>query len=139
MTSTIELQKLGVVPQTVFLRTPESDGRPSRHRLNSEFTIRSPGTPRTHRTLSIDYGPTSAGAPFEDLRRRLALTGGKDRVNRLEFVWQFLRVLMQMGKKHNTRWGGSYIAIQVRLVVTNDSDKPLASRSAHTVPLYQRT
>lgn len=74
VTTTIELQKLGVVPQTVFLRTPDSDGRPSRisaHRLNSD--LRSPGTPRTHRTLSIDHGPISAGAPFEDLRRRLAL------------------------------------------------------------------
>lgn len=76
VTSTIELQKLGVVPQTVFLRTPESDPRPPRHRLNSEFTVRSPGTPRTHRTLSIDHGPSSAGAPFEDLRRRLALING---------------------------------------------------------------
>ncbi|RPD52474.1 ARM repeat-containing protein [Lentinus tigrinus ALCF2SS1-7] len=74
VTTTIELQKLGVVPQTVFLRTPELEGRPSRisaHRLNSE--LRSPGTPRTHRTLSIDHGPTATGAPFEDLRRRLAL------------------------------------------------------------------
>ncbi|TBU59830.1 hypothetical protein BD310DRAFT_1038276 [Dichomitus squalens] len=76
VTSTIELQKLGVVPQTVFLRNSESDGRPSRHRLNSEFTLRSPGTPRTHRTLSIDHGPSSIGAPFEDLRRRLALING---------------------------------------------------------------
>ncbi|KAL7284649.1 hypothetical protein ACG7TL_001946 [Trametes sanguinea] len=58
-TGTIELQKLGVVPQTVFLRAPES-----------------PGTPRTTRTLSIDQGPTSAGAPFEDLRRRLAIING---------------------------------------------------------------
>ncbi|TFK80173.1 hypothetical protein K466DRAFT_667799 [Polyporus arcularius HHB13444] len=76
VTTTIELQKLGVVPQTVFLRTPDSDGRPSRmtaHRMSSEMTVRSPGTPRTHRTLSIDHGPTSTGAPFEDLRRRLAL------------------------------------------------------------------
>ena len=80
VTTTIELQKLGVVPQTVFLRTPESDGRPGRvssHRLNSEFMLRSPGTPRTQRTLSIDYGPSSStGAPFEDLRRRLALING---------------------------------------------------------------
>ncbi|KAI0753275.1 hypothetical protein C8Q80DRAFT_1096117 [Daedaleopsis nitida] len=78
VTTTIELQKLGVVPQTVFLRTLESDGRSPRlgsHRLNAELTIRSPGTPRTHRTLSIDHGPTS-GAPFEDLRRRLALING---------------------------------------------------------------
>ena len=64
------------MPHTVFLRTPESDARPPRHRLNSEFTVRSPGTPRTQRTLSIDHGPSSAGAPFEDLRRRLALING---------------------------------------------------------------
>ncbi|KAI0634092.1 hypothetical protein C8Q77DRAFT_1109727 [Trametes polyzona] len=78
-TSTIELQKLGVVPQTVFLRAPESEGRSSRlsaHRSSSEFYVRSPGTPRTTRTLSIDQGPTSAGAPFEDLRRRLAIING---------------------------------------------------------------
>ncbi|KAI0768204.1 hypothetical protein BD413DRAFT_672415 [Trametes elegans] len=78
-TSTIELQKLGVVPQTVFLRAPESEGRTSRmssHRSTSEFFLRSPGTPRTTRTLSIDQGPTSSGAPFEDLRRRLAIING---------------------------------------------------------------
>ena len=78
VTTTIELQKLGVVPQTVFLRTPEHDGRSPRissHRLGPDFTLRSPGTPRTHRTLSIDHGPAS-GAPFEDLRRRLALING---------------------------------------------------------------
>ncbi|KAI0357817.1 hypothetical protein OH77DRAFT_1303761 [Trametes cingulata] len=77
-TSTIELQKLGVVPQTVFLRAPESEGRSSRlssNRPPSDFYVRSPGTPRTTRTLSIDHGPTS-GAPFEDLRRRLAIING---------------------------------------------------------------
>ncbi|KAI0327534.1 hypothetical protein GY45DRAFT_1373135 [Cubamyces sp. BRFM 1775] len=78
-TGTIELQKLGVVPQTVFLRAPESEGRSSRLsslRTTSDFMIKSPGTPRTTRTLSIDQGPTSAGAPFEDLRRRLAIING---------------------------------------------------------------
>ncbi|KAI0364206.1 hypothetical protein BV20DRAFT_1108288 [Pilatotrama ljubarskyi] len=78
-TSTIELQKLGVVPQTVFLRAPESEGRSSRmssNRPSSDYYIRSPGTPRTTRTLSIDHGPTSVGAPFEDLRRRLAIING---------------------------------------------------------------
>jgi len=34
-----------------------------------------PGTPRSHRALSIDIGPSS-GAPFEDLRRRLATING---------------------------------------------------------------
>lgn len=78
-TSTIELVKLGVVPQTVFLRAPESEGRSSRlssQRPASDFFVRSPGTPRTTRTLSIDHGPGSAGAPFEDLRRRLAIING---------------------------------------------------------------
>ncbi|CDO75088.1 hypothetical protein BN946_scf185010.g13 [Trametes cinnabarina] len=78
-TGTIELQKLGVVPQTVFLRAPDADGRTSRissHRTTSELMLRSPGTPRTNRTLSIDQGPTSGGAPFEDLRRRLAIING---------------------------------------------------------------
>ncbi|KAI0672432.1 hypothetical protein C8Q78DRAFT_971156 [Trametes maxima] len=78
-TTTIELQKLAVVPQTVFLRAPESEGRSSRlssHRTTSDFYVKSPGTPRTTRTLSIDQGPTSAGAPFEDLRRRLATING---------------------------------------------------------------
>ena len=34
-----------------------------------------PGTPRSHRTPSVDIGPSS-GAPFEDLRRRLATING---------------------------------------------------------------
>ena len=34
-----------------------------------------PGTPRSHRALSVDIGPSS-GAPFEDLRRRLATING---------------------------------------------------------------
>ncbi|OBZ66825.1 putative serine/threonine-protein kinase VPS15 [Grifola frondosa] len=78
-TGGIELQKLGAVPQTVFLKAPEADprsravsGRPS----NSELSVRSPGigTPRTSRTFSIDHGV--GGAPFEDLRRRLAIING---------------------------------------------------------------
>jgi len=34
-----------------------------------------PGTPRSHRALSVDIGP-GGGAPFEDLRRRLATING---------------------------------------------------------------
>jgi len=34
-----------------------------------------PGTPRSHRAPSVDIGPSS-GAPFEDLRRRLATING---------------------------------------------------------------
>ncbi|KAH9942062.1 hypothetical protein B0H21DRAFT_529305 [Amylocystis lapponica] len=73
-TSGIELQKLGVVPQTVFLKTPLPI---SARRSNSELSVRSPvhGTPRSGRTFSIDQG-TAAGAPFEDLRRRLAIING---------------------------------------------------------------
>ncbi|KAI0342433.1 ARM repeat-containing protein [Trametopsis cervina] len=77
---TIELQKLGVVPQTVFLKTnADNISRPSRlssgRRIPSEL-LRTPqlGTPRSQRTMSIDH--TSAGAPFEDLRRRLAIING---------------------------------------------------------------
>lgn len=78
----IELQKLGIVPQTVFLRH-RSDG--PRSRLSSRrmsalgYPGKSPipGTPRSHRTRtpSVDIGPSS-GAPFEDLRRRLATING---------------------------------------------------------------
>ncbi|KAL4253381.1 Serine/threonine-protein kinase Vps15-like protein [Abortiporus biennis] len=76
-TGPIELQKLGVTPQTIFLKTPGPDGaiRPTRlvvpQRTPSELSVRSPGTPRSTRTMSIDHA-TAAGAPFEDLRRRLA-------------------------------------------------------------------
>lgn len=77
-TGPIELQKLGVVPQTVFLRASGSDtgSRMSRlsHRSPQDLA-RSPGTPRSGRTLSMDYG-TAGGAPFEDLRRRLAIING---------------------------------------------------------------
>ena len=76
----IELQKLGIVPQTVFLRH-RSDG--PRSRLSSRRMSAlgypgkspTPGTPRSHRTPSVDIGP-SGGAPFEDLRRRLATING---------------------------------------------------------------
>ena len=34
-----------------------------------------PGTPRSHRALSVDIG-SGGGAPFEDLRRRLATING---------------------------------------------------------------
>lgn len=74
----VELQKLGVVPQTVFLKSRASDisSRSSRvvsaRRSTFEPSLRTPtiGTPRMSRASSIDHGP--GGAPFEDLRRRLA-------------------------------------------------------------------
>ncbi|KZT63489.1 WD40 repeat-like protein [Daedalea quercina L-15889] len=70
----IELQKLGVVPQTVFLRGPRSV---SKHGSYSDLHVRSPvpGTPRSGRTFSMDH-TAAAVAPFEDLRRRLAIING---------------------------------------------------------------
>ncbi|CAK5279344.1 unnamed protein product [Mycena citricolor] len=63
----IELPKLGVVPQTVFLKTKTADPGPLR-------SIRQVQSRRT----SVMGTPTSpgSGAPFEDLRRRLATING---------------------------------------------------------------
>lgn len=78
----VELQKLGVVPQTVFLKmggtTMRSNSRmshvpPSRRTM---MIMRTPLlSPRlgTSRKMSVgEHTYTSTGAPFEDLRRRLA-------------------------------------------------------------------
>ncbi|KAG5644667.1 hypothetical protein DXG03_007966 [Asterophora parasitica] len=69
----VELQKLGVVPQTVFLRTRTGSSRYNsssrRYDLTGRIPIMSP-----HRLLSVDH--SSGGAPFEDLRRRLATING---------------------------------------------------------------
>ena len=75
------MQKLGIVPQTVFLRHRGSDGSRSQHSsrrtsgLGYSGKSPVPGTPRSHRALSVDIGPSN-GAPFEDLRRRLATING---------------------------------------------------------------
>ncbi|KAF8958945.1 hypothetical protein BDZ97DRAFT_1839964 [Flammula alnicola] len=76
----IELQKLGVVPQTVFLKARHTDAgiRPSRipstssRRSNTTSTSRTPllSPSRLNRMPNSDYN--GSGAPFEDLRRRLA-------------------------------------------------------------------
>ncbi|KAJ7216643.1 hypothetical protein GGX14DRAFT_442277 [Mycena pura] len=75
----IELPKLGVVPQTVFLKTRTTDFGPSRSsrsyshaRRSSAFAtpLVSPG--HASRVSSADH----TGAPFEDLRRRLATING---------------------------------------------------------------
>lgn len=74
----VELQKLGVVPQTVFLKSRNSDGggRYSRipsvssRRTNSVLSRTPIVSPSRLNTLSSEHGST--GAPFEDLRRRLA-------------------------------------------------------------------
>lgn len=74
----VELQKLGVVPQTVFLkeRQPEVISTASRvlssRRTSFDSHSRGPillGSPRASRAVSMDHTST---APFEDLRRRLA-------------------------------------------------------------------
>ncbi|KII91699.1 hypothetical protein PLICRDRAFT_51832 [Plicaturopsis crispa FD-325 SS-3] len=82
-TGDVELQKLGVVPQTVFLKTRPSDlASPRSSRIGSsrratyDLSGRSPvsGTPRISRVPSVDH--SNSGAPFEDLRRRLATING---------------------------------------------------------------
>ena len=82
-TAHVELQKLKVVPQTVFLktRTAELTSRTPRvlptPRYHAPFEHpRSPrtDTSRLSRPCSIEY--SSSGAPFEDLRRRLTAING---------------------------------------------------------------
>ncbi|KAH0578433.1 hypothetical protein H2248_003581 [Termitomyces sp. 'cryptogamus'] len=80
----IELQKLGVVPQTVFMKNrTSSEIMPRSSRITSSSrrsTIDSPGrVPQlsptySNRVLSADY--STSGAPFEDLRRRLQTING---------------------------------------------------------------
>ncbi|KAF9233916.1 hypothetical protein BU15DRAFT_90187 [Melanogaster broomeanus] len=78
-TGDVELQKLSVVPQTVFLksRAPTSDhlrsSRQPSSRLSSDVLGRL-STPRMSRTTSTDHGPNTAA--FEELRRRLATING---------------------------------------------------------------
>jgi len=78
VTGDIELQKLGVVPQTVFLKARNSDiaARSSRMSISSRKSTatslsRTPLlSPRPAKTSNA--GDSVTGAPFEDLRRRLA-------------------------------------------------------------------
>ena len=89
----IELQKLGVVPQTVFLRTrstvSEYASRASKvsagitasagSRISTYSPSRTPLTsPQKPVRLSTDVTSTASnfGTPFEDLRRRLATMNG---------------------------------------------------------------
>ncbi|KAF8639172.1 hypothetical protein AX17_001659 [Amanita inopinata Kibby_2008] len=82
----IELQKLGVVPRTVFLKTQSLSDHTSRSsRLQSYSSRRTSRTDslrmpmsapvRIPRVPSAEYS-TGSGAPFEDLRRRLATING---------------------------------------------------------------
>jgi phosphoinositide-3-kinase, regulatory subunit 4 len=81
-TAHVELQKLKVVPQTVFLRTRTTDLTSRIPRLfptSRNHTFDNPRSPRTDpsrvsRPSSIDHA--YSGAPFEDLRRRLTAING---------------------------------------------------------------
>ncbi|KAI0037081.1 ARM repeat-containing protein [Vararia minispora EC-137] len=83
-TMDVELQKLKVVPQTVFLKTRSPEtlsrsgiGRTSSTSRRSYMDNGRPlvlEIPRVSRPPSVDHGST--GAPFEDLRRRLSAFNG---------------------------------------------------------------
>jgi phosphoinositide-3-kinase regulatory subunit 4 len=82
-TTHVELQKLKVVPQTVFLRTRTADLTSRTPRVlptpRHHTPFEHPRSPRTDtsrlsRPSSVEYGPS--GAPFEDLRRRLTAING---------------------------------------------------------------
>ncbi|TFK53148.1 ARM repeat-containing protein [Heliocybe sulcata] len=74
-TGDVELQRLGVVPRTVFLKTRVADAMPHSPRRSLMDSPRAlvPGSPRFSR-LPSEHGST--GTPFEDLRRRLATING---------------------------------------------------------------
>jgi len=82
----VELQKLGVVPETIFLKTRASDFGLRSSRLHSSrrstydsVGSRSPiwGMNRiTSASADHNSAGTTTGTPFEDLRRRLATING---------------------------------------------------------------
>ncbi|EPQ51918.1 ARM repeat-containing protein [Gloeophyllum trabeum ATCC 11539] len=72
-TGDVELQKLAVVPRTVFLKARVADVVPHSPRRSFMDSPRSLA-PISPRRLPSEHG--SAGTPFEDLRRRLATING---------------------------------------------------------------
>lgn len=87
VTGDIVLQNLGVVPQTVFLKTRHTEIHPRSARLPSSLGSRRSQTASSARTpiLSPRGGHrsstgevSSTGAPFEDLRRRLVTLNGSN-------------------------------------------------------------
>ena len=68
-TGDVELQKLSVVPQTVFLKSRSTTDFARSSRRSSDILARL-GTPRLSRATSIDHAPNSPA--FDELRRRLA-------------------------------------------------------------------
>ena len=80
----VEFQKLGVVPQTVFLKARNTDLNARSPRPPSTLSRRSVASPSYRapilspsRLHKVSMGESSStGAPFEDLRRRLATING---------------------------------------------------------------
>ncbi|ESK97721.1 phosphoinositide 3-kinase regulatory subunit 4 [Moniliophthora roreri MCA 2997] len=72
----IELPKLGVVPQTVFLKSSNSDNglRSTRISRKSYDSVRPPMSPSQMTRISSEHAHPNV--PFEDLRRRLATING---------------------------------------------------------------
>lgn len=76
----MELQKLGVVPQTVFLKTGGTSIRSRMSHVSSSrrstammrTPVLSPRFGNSRKMSGGEHTITSTGAPFEDLRRRLA-------------------------------------------------------------------
>ena len=68
-TGDVELQKLSVVPQTVFLKSRSTTDRSRSSRRSSEMLTQL-GTPRMSRAASVD--PTPNTPALDELRRRLA-------------------------------------------------------------------
>ncbi|KAK0451864.1 hypothetical protein EV421DRAFT_1773494 [Armillaria borealis] len=73
----LELRKLNVQPQTVFLKSRGTDASPGilRSISSKKSTPMMSPIPNLHRESSGDLN-ISQGAPFEDLRRRLATING---------------------------------------------------------------
>ena len=65
----VELQKLSVVPQTVFLKSRSTTDLSRSSRRSSDILARL-GTPRMSRVMSADHAPNTP--TFDELRRRLA-------------------------------------------------------------------
>lgn len=64
----VELQKLGVVPQTVFLASRSNNYESTSRRVSERIEF----------ARSTSFDPTAGAAPFEDLRRRLATINGSN-------------------------------------------------------------
>ncbi|KAJ8472505.1 hypothetical protein ONZ45_g16629 [Pleurotus djamor] len=75
--SNIELQKLGVVPRTIFLKSQlNSDTVRAFPKRSSTYDSSTNRTPVLSPRMSSAHSVDTPGAPFEDLRRRLATING---------------------------------------------------------------